>query len=75
MADPEGWPPRLPTEPKDETKGKITKEVFVTAVETKNDLDDLLKKNNYWTMIRVTVWIRRLQVEQTSINSRSFDDD
>lgn len=60
LADPERWPPHLLTEPMEETEAeaKLTKELFRTAVETKNELDDILEKHNNWTTIRVTAWIR-----------------
>ena len=53
LADPEHWPPHLLTEPTEETEAeaKLTKELFRTAVETKNELDDILEKHNYWTTI------------------------
>ena len=53
MADPERWPPHLLTGPTEETEteAKLAKELFRTAVETKNELDDILEKHNYWTTI------------------------
>ena len=62
LADPERWPLHLLTEPTEETEAeaKLTEELFRTAVKTKNELDDILQKHNYWTTIRVTAWIRRL---------------
>ena len=41
LADPESWPPHLLTEPREETEAeaKLTKELFQTAVETKNELE------------------------------------
>ena len=59
LADPDCWPPHLLTEPTEEAEAKLTKELFCTAVETKNELDDISEKHNYWATDRVTAWIRR----------------
>ena len=61
MKDPERWPDELLKEPNKETEeeAKLTKEVFATAVETKDELDEILEKNSFWKTVRVTARIRR----------------
>ena len=59
LADPESWAAEILTEPSKETEAeaKLTKEVFGTVAETKNDLDETLNKHSFWKTMRVTVWI------------------
>ena len=61
LKDPDRWPDDLLTEPNKETEeeAKLTKEVFATAVETKDELDEILEKKSSWKTVRVTAWIRR----------------
>ena len=61
MKDPDRWPDELLTKPNKESEeeAKLTKEVFATAVETKDELDEILEKNSFWKTVRVTAWIRR----------------
>ena len=46
LTDPDQWPVEMVTEPSKgtETEAKLTKEVFATAVETKDELDEFLEK-------------------------------
>lgn len=61
LTEPDHWPVDILTEPNKETEAeaKLTKEIFATAVETKDDLDEVLEKRSSWKTVRVTAWIRR----------------
>ena len=61
LANPERWPAEMLTEPSNETdaQAKLTKEVFATTLEAKDDLDEILNRNSFWMTIRVTAWIMR----------------
>lgn len=69
LANPERWPAEMLTEPSNETEAeaKLIKEVFATAVETKDDLDDieqkqLLEDNSSDGMDHAIYW--QLQAEE-----------
>ena len=61
LKDHDRWPHELLTEPNKETgeEAKLTKEIFATAVVTKDELDEILEKNSFWKTVRVTALIRR----------------
>lgn len=61
LKDPDRWPGKIITQPTRETKeeAKLTKEVLAAAVDTKDDLYQVLEKNTFWKTVRVTAWIRR----------------
>lgn len=46
---PEEWPREIVTKPNNETEAeaKLTKEVFAVAVDSRDDLDEVLEKNSY----------------------------
>ena len=61
LSDRESWPPDIVTSASAETKAeaKATREIFAGAITTKDDLDVLLEKLNYWEAIRRCAWIMR----------------
>jgi len=61
LTEPDRWPDDILTEPNKETEAetKLTKEIFFTAMKTKDDLDEVLEKHSFWKTVRVTAWIRR----------------
>ena len=61
MTEPDLWPGDILTEPNKETEAeaKLTKEIFATVTETKDNLDEVLMKNGFWKTVRITTWVRR----------------
>lgn len=61
LTEPDCWPDDILTELNKETEAeaKLTKEIFATAMETNDDLDQVLEKHSFWKTVRVTAWIRR----------------
>ena len=61
MTEPDHWPGDILTQPSKETEAeaKLTKEIFATATETKDGLDEVLERNSSWKTVRVTTWMRR----------------
>ena len=47
------------TKQETEAEAKLTKEIFATATETKDGLDEVLERNSFWKTVRVTTWMRR----------------
>ena len=80
LADPKRWPPHLLMEPTQEmeAEAKITKELFRTAVQTKNELDDNRREaqplDNNSSNSMDQGFPGQLPVEQRNTNPRSFDD-
>ena len=61
LTEPDHWPGDILTQPSKETEAeaKLTKEIFATATETKDGLDEVLERNSSWKTVRVTTWMRR----------------
>jgi len=61
LPNPEKWPRDIVTEPNKETEAeaKCTKEVFAVAVDTRDDLEEVLEKHTFWRVIRISAWIMR----------------
>ena len=79
LTDPEQWPVEIIAEPskETETEAKLTKEVFATAVETKDELDEILERQFLEdspsdSMDQKTC--QQLQAEQISATRCSLDD-
>ena len=61
LPNPEKWPRDIVTKANKETEAeaKRTKEVFAVAVDTRDDFDEVLEKQNFWRVIRISAWIMR----------------
>ena len=61
LSDPRKWPENLVTAPSKESNQEVkaTKELFALAVNSDDELDELLAKNSYWKTLRVCAWIMR----------------
>ena len=61
LSDPAKWPADLVTAPTAESNAemKTTKELFALAVNSDDELDELLARNSYWKTLRVCAWIMR----------------
>ena len=61
MSDPDRWPTDVCTKPtkESEAESKQIKEVFTAAIETKDDLDEILQKHEFWKAVRIVAWIFR----------------
>ena len=61
LSDPDWWPMDVCTKPtkESEAESKQIKEVFTTAVETKDYLDEILQKHEFWKAVRIAAWIFR----------------
>ena len=55
------WPENLVTALSKESNQEVktTKELFALAVNSDDELNELLAKNSYWETLRVCVWIMR----------------
>ena len=61
LSDPSQWPPDKTLEASAESKaeGKITREIFATAMPVHDSLEQLLDKYELWKVLRVGAWMRR----------------
>ncbi|XP_068708134.1 uncharacterized protein [Montipora foliosa] len=61
LSDPRKWPENLVTAPSKECNQEVktTKELFALAVNSDDELDELLVKSSYWKTLRVCAWIMR----------------
>ena len=61
LSDPRKWPENLVTAPSKESNQEVktTKELFALAVNSDDELDELLAKSSYWKTLRVCSWIMR----------------
>ena len=61
LSDPRKWPENLVTAPSKESNQEVktTKELFALAVNSDDELDELLAKSSYWKTLRVCAWIMR----------------
>ena len=61
LTDPRKWPENLVTAPSKESNQEVktTKELFALAVNSDDELDELLAKSSYWKTLRVRAWIMR----------------
>ena len=61
LSDPRKWPENLVTAPSKESNQEVktTKELFALAVNSDDELDELLARSSYWKTLRVCAWIMR----------------
>ena len=61
LSNREEWPREIVTKPNNETEAetKLTKEVFAVAVDSRDDLDEVLEKYSLWRTVRIFAWVMR----------------
>ena len=61
LSNREEWPREIVTKPNNETEAetKLTKEVFAVAVDSRDDLDEVLEKYSFWRTVRIFAWVMR----------------